>query len=104
MPTLTAEIREEIKNFVYSYIADEFEISQNDLNGDTHLINDLGGDSLMFIQMLELLKKKHNLQIDLQTIGKHLMKNPVSTLDSVVVLITDLYQYENDIINKDMMN
>ncbi len=47
---------------VYSFLADECEVSINELNEDLSVIDDLDGDSLMFVEMIEKLKKEIQLK------------------------------------------
>ena len=48
---------------------------------------DLEGDSLMFLELLEMFKKKYSLDIGLESIGKYVMKNPANTVGKIVDLI-----------------
>lgn len=97
MRQLNEEIKKEIKDMVYDFLADECEVSVTELKEDLSVIDDLDGDSLMFVEMIEQLKKKYGLNIQMQNIGKYLLKNPANTIKEVVETAWLVYEKENDI-------
>ncbi|AAK79976.1 acyl carrier protein [Clostridium acetobutylicum] len=99
MRELTSEIKKEIRDIVYDFFSEECEVDINELNDNTSVVDDLDGDSLMLIELVDILKKKYSLNIQLQSIGKYLLKNPAETLEKVVQTTYLLYEYENDITN-----
>jgi acyl carrier protein len=99
MPNLTPEIKTELKDVIYNFFAEECEVELEKLNDQTNIIDDLDGDSLLFVELIELMKKKYKLDIQLQTIGKYMLKNPVNSLGEVVKTSYLIYEYGNDIVN-----
>ena len=99
MKNLTPEIREELKTLIYEFFAEECEVELEELNDDTTIIEDLDGDSLLFVELVEVMKKKYELNIQLQTVGKYLLKKPAETVGEVVETACLIYTHENDIIN-----
>lgn len=98
MRELTAEIKSEIKEIVYEFFADECDIPVDHLKEGSKIIEDLDGDSLLFVELIEILKKKYDLAIQLQAVGKYLLKNPAETLAQVVETAYLVYQKENEIV------
>lgn len=99
MPNLTTELKEEIKTMIYEFFAEECETEVEDLTEETNITDDLDGDSLLFVELIELLKKKYNLNIQLQTIGKYLLKNPAETIGKVIETAYLIFEHENEIVN-----
>ncbi len=99
MKNLTPEIKEELKELVYEFFSEECEVELEELSDETTILNDLDGDSLLFVELVELMKKKYDLNIQLQTIGKYLLKNPAENIGQVVETSYLIYQHENEIIN-----
>ena len=93
---------EEIKNLVYSFFSEECDIPAHDISDTTKVIDDLEGDSLMLLSLLESVRKKYSLSIELKTLGKHLMKKPADTVGEVITLTLAVVKYGNDIVNVDM--
>ena len=92
----------EIRNVVYEYFADECDIEVSDISDEIDVIEDLEGDSLMLLSLLEIFRKKYELSIELKTLGKHLMKKPADTVGQVIDLTVEIVRHGNDIVNVDL--
>lgn len=87
MPEITQEIKDEAKEIVYNFFAEECEVERESINSETRVIEDLEGDSLMFLELLEIFKKKYKLTVGVESIGKYIMKHPAETVGKIVELI-----------------
>ncbi len=99
MKTITEETKRELKEMIYEYFADECDVDVETLNDETNIIEDLDGDSLLFIEIIEIAKKKYDLDIKLQTVGKYMLKNKVETLGQFVEVFYLIYQHGDEIVN-----
>ena len=100
MNVLTNEIVEEIEKMTYQFFADEWEVDISELTAETDVINDLDGDSLMLLELIEQIKKKYNLTIKMQTLGKYILKHPATTIDSIIKVCCRLYEKEDDMVEE----
>lgn len=101
MATITESVRQEVKEIVYSFFAEECEIDVNRINHNTSIINDLDGDSLMFLELIEIFKKKYNLNIELKVIGKYAVKHPVATIGQLIDMQLLIIEHENRLLEFD---
>ena len=101
MATITDSIRNEVKEIVYSFFAEECEVDVAQINENTSIINDLDGDSLMFLELIEIFKKKYNLDIELKVIGKYAVKHPVTTIGQLIEMQLLIIEYENHLMDLD---
>ena len=92
-------IRKEVKEVVYEFFAEECEVNSASLTDETNIISDLDGDSLMFLELIEIFKKKYNLNIELKTIGKYAVKHPVKTIGELINMQLLIIEHENEILN-----
>lgn len=99
MAQITEKTKNEVKEVVYEFFAEECETSIENINDNTNIISDLDGDSLMFLELIEIFKKKYNLNIELKTIGKYAIKHPVKTIGELVNMQLLIIEHENDILN-----
>jgi len=99
MAQITEKIKDEVKEIVYEFFAEECETSLENINDNTNIISDLDGDSLMFLELIEIFKKKYNLNIELKTIGKYAIKHPVKTIGELIKMQLLIIEHENDILN-----
>ncbi len=97
--SITPEIENEIREMVYSYFSEECDVDLDDLRDTTDIIEELEGDSLMLLSLLELVRKRYELTIELKTLGHHLMEKPANTLGQVISLTKAIIQHGNNIVN-----
>jgi acyl carrier protein len=102
MPALDKQTEQEIREMVYGYFSEECDVDLAQINDDTDIIEDLEGDSLMLLALLEMVRKKYGLSIELKTLGNHLMKKPADTVGQVVELTKAVVQYGDDIVTMDL--
>lgn len=101
MAAVNDKIKEEVREVVYEFFAEECEIDVADINDESNIITDLGGDSLMFLALIEIFTKKYNQEIDLKTIGKYSIKHPVETIGELVEMQLRIIEHGNKIIEFD---
>lgn len=98
MVKITDNIRVEVTGIVYNFFADECEVDISTINDKTNIIKDLDGDSLMFLELIEIFKKKYNLDIELKTIGKYAVKHPVQTIGELIDMQMLIIEFENKLL------
>src|SRR5271157_5149388 len=98
MAKVTDNTRNEVKEVVYNFFSDECEVDINTINENTHIISDLEGDSLMFLELIEIFKKKYSLNIELKTVGKYIVKHPVETIGQLVDTTILMIEHENNLV------
>ena len=98
MAQITENTKNEVKEIVYDFFADECEVDKSEISDQTNIINDLDGDSLMFLELIEIFKKKYALEIELKTVGKYAIKNPVETIGQLIDMQMLIIEHENQIL------
>lgn len=98
MAQITEKTRNEVQDIVYRFFSEECEVDMADITEQTTIINDLDGDSLMFLELIELFKKKYALDIELKTIGKYAVKHPVETIGQLIDMQMLIIEHENRIL------
>jgi acyl carrier protein len=99
MAQITDKMREEVREVVLDFFAEECEMEINEITENSNIIGDLDGDSLMFLELIEIFKKKYNLNIELKTIGKYAVKNPVKTIGELIEMQLLIIEHENSILD-----
>ncbi len=72
--------RSEIKSIVTEFLVDEFEIDADVITDDAHLIDDLGLESLDFVDIVVIIEKEFGFKVKREE-----MKD--------IRLVSDLYDY-----------
>jgi len=101
MAQINDNTRNEVLETVYNFFTEECEVDAASLSETTNIIRDIDGDSLMFLELIEIFKKKYSLNIELKTIGKHVVKHPVETIGELVDMTMLIIEHENNIVNLD---
>ncbi len=101
MAQVTDEIREEVRKIVYEFFAEECEVDVEEITDESNIFTDLGGDSLMFLALIEIFTKKYEQEIDLKTIGKYSIKHPVETIGQLIDMQLRIVEYGNKIVELD---
>jgi acyl carrier protein len=98
MAAINENTKQEVKDIVYHFFSDECEVDLDKITNDTNIIKDLDGDSLMFLELIEIFKKKYNLDIELRTIGKYAVKHPVQTIGQLIDMQLLIIEHENKLL------
>ena len=101
MAKLNDKMKAEVREIVLDFFAEECEIELAEITDDSNIISDLGGDSLMFLALIEIFTKKYGQEIDLKTIGKYSIKHPVETIGELIEMQLRIIEHGNNIINLD---
>ena len=101
MPEIDRNAVEDIRNLVFNYFSEECDRPREQIAETTNIIEELEGDSLMLLSLLEIVRKKYHLDIELKTLGKHLMKKPANTVGDVIALTIAIVKHGNTVINVD---
>lgn len=97
MAQITENTRNEVKEIVLDFFAEECEVDKSQITEESNIFEDLDGDSLMFLELIDIFKKKYNLNIELKTIGKYSAKHPVKTVGELIDMQMLIIQHEDKI-------
>jgi acyl carrier protein len=98
MKEITDDIKAEVKQIVYEFFAEQCEVDVAEINDQTNIITDLEGDSLMFLELIEIFKKKYDLDIELKTVGKYVLRHPVDTIGQLIETQLLMIRHGNQIL------
>lgn len=91
-----------IRDMVFRYFSEECDIPREQLSDETHVIEDLEGDSLMILALLERVRRENGLTVELKTLGRHLMRKPANNLGQILALTLAIVRHGDDIVNVDL--
>jgi acyl carrier protein len=96
---MTPQLQQQIWETVAEFFADECDMQPQQITRQMNIIEDLDGDSLMLLSLLEIFRRRYNIGIELKTLGKHLMKHPAVTVEDVYTLSCLLVEKGDDILS-----
>jgi len=94
--------RDEIRAIVYRFFSEECDIDETELDDGTDIIEELEGDSLMLLALLELVRGRFGLTVELRTLGRHLMKKPADTIGQVIEMTLGIVAYGDEVVNLEL--
>jgi len=102
MREIDQQTEREIRELVYDYFASECDIDRSRLTDGTDIIEELEGDSLMLLSLLESVRRKYGLSVELKTLGRHLMNKPANTIGQIVELTLAIVRHGDDIVSLEL--
>jgi acyl carrier protein len=96
---ISPSVEQEIRGIVYDFFSEECGVDRESLTDETNIIEELEGDSLMLLSLLETVRTQHGLTIELKVLGGHLMKRPANTIGEVLALTLAIVKYGDDVVN-----
>jgi acyl carrier protein len=85
----------DIRKRITRIIATELEISPNDIDDNTQLI-DLGLDSLSFLEMIAEFKDEFNVTVSIHELSHYLKEHPIRTVGMLVRYVEELLVHETN--------
>ena len=102
MREIDQQAEREIRELVYDYFASECDIDRTRLTDETDIIEELEGDSLMLLSLLEKVRRNYGLSVELKTLGRHLMRRPANTIGQIVELTLAIVRHGDDIVQREL--
>jgi len=97
---LTGEEKKAISEEIREFLAEEFEIDPSEITNDTNIVDDLGGDSILFMEMIEEFKEKYDIDLEVRTIGMYMLKNPIYTVGETLNAVYEIIEKGEDLIEE----
>ena len=97
---LTDKEKDQIYNEIIEFLADELEIEVEEITKDSNIIEDLGGDSIIFLEMIEELKQKYGIELEVRTIGQYMLKNPIYTVGEMLNTVYEIIEKGEEILEE----
>ena len=97
---LSQEERGTISDEIRQFLAEEFEIDPAEISDNTNIVDDLGGDSILFMEMIEEIKEKYDIDLEIRTIGMYMLKNPIYTFGETLNAIFEIVEKGEDLIEE----
>lgn len=98
--TLTDEDKKKIFEEVRQFLADELEVDVEKITENTNIIEDLGGDSILFLEMIEEFKAKYGINLEVRIIGQYMLKHPVYTVGETLNAMYNIIERGEELIKE----
>ena len=89
---LSAAEKKEIYEHIREFLSDELDVPLYSIGPDTKIIDDLKGDSMIYLELVEDFKKKYDVKVEIAVIGRYLQKHPVYTVAQTAQVVYDIVE------------
>ena len=96
--SLSQEDKEEIYEHIRQFLSDELDVSLEDIGPDTKIIDDLKGDSMIYLELVEDFKKKYDIKVEIAVIGRYLQKHPIYTVGQTAQAVYDIVERDQSLL------
>jgi len=97
--TLTDEEKRKIRDDVIGFLAEEFEVDPADIKDESSVVDDLGGDSILFIEMIDEFKEKYGIDLEVRVIGQYMLNKRISTVGETIASIYEIIEKGEELLD-----
>jgi acyl carrier protein len=96
--TLTEEEKTAIYNDIREFLSEELDVPMDDIGPDAKILDDLGGDSMIYLELVEEIKKKFGISVEVRVLGQYFQRNPIYTVGETAQAVYDLVERGEDLL------
>lgn len=93
---MTKKLPDEEKRQIYEHIrqflSDELDVALEGIRPETKIIDDLRGDSMIYLELVEEFKKKYDVRVEIRLIGQYFQRHPIYTVGEVAKAVCDIIE------------
>jgi acyl carrier protein len=89
---LSVDEKKAIFEHIREFLADELDVPLESIGPDTKIIDDLKGDSMIYLELVEDFKKQYDVKVEIALIGRYLQKHPVYTVGQTAGVVYDIVE------------
>jgi acyl carrier protein len=94
---LTAAEKADVLKEIREFLAEELDVPIEKVTPEAKIIDDLGGDSMIFLELVDRFKKRFQIQVEVRIIGKYFQQHPVYTVGEVAQSVYDNVEKGEDL-------
>lgn len=95
---ITPEERQKLFEDIRQFLAAEFEVDAEEITEQTDVVNDLGGDSVVFLEMVEELREKYGITVEVRTIGQFMLRRAITNIGQAVDALCEVIERGEELI------
>jgi acyl carrier protein len=93
MPRILSEDEKtQVYEHIRRFLSDELGVPVEKIGPETRIIDDLGGDSIIYLELIEEFKKKYDVSVEVRVIGRYFQKHPVRTVSETARAVYDIVE------------
>lgn len=98
---LTEEEKKEVYEYIRKFLSEELDVPLERIGPDTKIIDDLRGDSMMYLELVQDFRTKYNVTVEIALIGRYLQKHPIYTVGQTAQVVYDIIERGHSLLISD---
>ncbi len=98
---LPDEEKKEIYEHIRQFLSEELDVPLEDIQPETKIIDDLRGDSMIYLELVEEFKKKYDIHVEIRVIGQYFQRHPIYTVGEVAKAVCDIVERGDSLLDGD---
>jgi acyl carrier protein len=99
---LTEEDKKQIYEHIRQFLSDELDVPLENIQPETKIIDDLRGDSMIYLELVEEFKKKYDVHVEIRVIGQYFQRHPIYTVGEVATAVCDIIERGDALLSSDV--
>jgi acyl carrier protein len=95
---LSEQEKAEIYEHIREFLADELDMPKDEIGPNSRIIDELGGDSMIYLELVEDFKKKYDVNVEVRVIGQYFQRHPVYTVKETAQAVYDIVQRGDELV------
>lgn len=95
---LTEAEKTEVYEDMRQFLSDELDIPLDEIKPDSKILEDLKGDSMIYLELVEEFKKRFDVNVEIRVIGLYFQRHPVYTVKEVARAICDIVERGDELV------
>jgi acyl carrier protein len=99
---MSRQLTEEEKNTIYEdireFLSEELDVPIDQITSKSKIIDDLNGDSMIYLELVDVFKKRFEANVEVRVIGQYFQQHPVYTVGETAQAVYDIVERGNDLL------
>lgn len=95
---LTEEERKQVYEDIRSFLSDELDVPLDEIKPESKILDDLHGDSMIYLELVEEFKRKFDVSVEIRVIGLYFQRHPVYTVGEVAKAVCEIVEHGDKLI------
>lgn len=96
---LSDDEKKQVADGIVSFAANLLAADARKITDETHIAEDLGGDSLFFISLTGEIQDRYGVRLDSHAIVQYFMRNPVHTIGDTCAAVCSLIESGDELLS-----
>jgi len=93
--------KRQIYEHIRQFLCEELDVPLENIQPHMKIIDDLRGDSMIYLELVEEFKKKYDLHVEIRVIGQYFQRHPVYTVGEVATAVGEIIERGDALLSDD---